>query len=859
MHFSLKNLLLQRAKISEVVTSNDILACCPIIKPITFELDVKRNMNGAKRKEDPAELIVTGTLYEIDLEMSKEDYNVTMAMLQSNFSEKGEFETSAAAAAASSRAGKDSSKLQLPVRSKYSGSRTSLSSISSLKSLRTAMNVPERDPDAKAVEFSFTFRGLTAKIYSGETPLDKLDEVRDPDKALANFRVKVLAVDGRLLVSSAILAKAYLENCTLEDCRDGCTVEDDTRIVRLMEAKQPIGGGQKRLRMIDIDYDRDGEGNQKIEVNIYSFILVGSVSYLLEIANFFVPDTPIEVNWPGDREKADGSREVLADGGFGGSSIEGGEDGEDGQADTKLTVFVKIDEPDIFLVENIDDINSDALMLNTELQFKLWSTGDSMSMMASLSNIRCHTCRFSPAQREETLAQILQPCTLSFTISQNAGHGMRVNTNMSDLCLNVSPHSISIIQRSVQAFIDSMAVKEAAALAVEKAKDTDLSKLWAVKPFKEEEFWFLKPDESEDAFDALNTYSSSGSIVVDEQAIININNLVVRVEAGVGNNTIPLILLESSFNCDVRNWSSSRMSAIGSMNLELAYYNSTLALWEPVIEPVCHVKPSGEVHRTRWDMNITLQSNSESDFGSAFVSPSFDDVDGFLCPENLPPLMVLSLQSREVLEVTLTKTFLGVVSTLAQSFQEVNSVTKRDLPVAPFIIQNRTGKPITLLLENKGFKYYMKDDKPGRISQLDLDHGNDVHLFLFKDRSAESSEYVSPLQEQKEQAEASLRLRVAGEKGTFELPVSKADKRFFPFPFRGDEMGDNHGMVSEIKVDNGCKYITIRTIVQIKNHFDRVINIFTYDGRSEYIKLCSLQPDAHFDVPVQNVYAAPYE
>lgn len=38
------------------------------------------------------------------------------------------------------------------------------------------------------------------------------------------------------------------------------------------------------------------------------------------------------------------------------------------EAINKMSVFVKIEEPDIFLVENLDDINSDALMFNTELQ-----------------------------------------------------------------------------------------------------------------------------------------------------------------------------------------------------------------------------------------------------------------------------------------------------------------------------------------------------------------------------------------------------------------------------------------------------------------------------------------------------------
>ena len=46
--------------------------------------------------------------------------------------------------------------------------------------------------------------------------------------------------------------------------------------------------------------------------------------------------------------------------------------------------------------------------------------------------------------------QILRPFTLAFTVSQNEGHGMRINVNIGDLCLNVSPRSIEIIQNSVQ-------------------------------------------------------------------------------------------------------------------------------------------------------------------------------------------------------------------------------------------------------------------------------------------------------------------------------------------------------------------------------------------------------------------------
>jgi hypothetical protein len=89
--------------------------------------------------------------------------------------------------------------------------------------------------------------------------------------------------------------------------------------------------------------------------------------------------------------------------------------------------------------------------------------------------------------------------------------------------------------------------------------------------------------------------------------------------------------------------------------------------------------------------------------------------------------------------------------------------------------------------------------------------------------------------------------------------VSKADKRFFPFSFRGDESGDHHGMVSEVSVNSGSKRITFRSIVQLKNHFSSAVNLFAFDGVSKFKKLATVQPDDIFNVPVVDVYSPPNE
>ena len=80
--------------LDEAVDCNTVIASCPIIDPITFELEIKRNMMGSKIETDPAELKVTGVLKEISASMSRGDYNVLMAILVENFQEKGDFELS---------------------------------------------------------------------------------------------------------------------------------------------------------------------------------------------------------------------------------------------------------------------------------------------------------------------------------------------------------------------------------------------------------------------------------------------------------------------------------------------------------------------------------------------------------------------------------------------------------------------------------------------------------------------------------------------------------------------------------------------------------------------------------------------
>jgi vacuolar protein sorting-associated protein 13A/C len=62
---------------------------------------------------------------------------------------------------------------------------------------------------------------------------------------------------------------------------------------------------------------------------------------------------------------------------------------------------------------------------------------------------------------------------------------------------------------------------------------------------------------------------------------------VLTIEAGVKDFTRPMILLENTLQGNIQNWSTQLM-AKAETRLQISYYNETLNIWEPLIEPVLH-------------------------------------------------------------------------------------------------------------------------------------------------------------------------------------------------------------------------------------------------------------------------------
>ena len=249
MNICLTEMRVNRSKIATDRHDNSTVGSCEIIKPIDFELEVTRNMNGAMSEADIPEIQVKGTLHEIRVELSKDDYNALIAMVIENFQEKGVMLNKSASMTKKG--------LHLPLENKHNPKYSSQASISSRKSLDAILK--GKSPNAKLAEFDVTFKGMKMRIFKDTTDLTKIQSFRDERKRLAQIAINTLTVTGNYKVSGALKADANLNDVVLEDNRN--IAGNGQRIVKLLESKKV---GDKKDDMIQVKYTKGSVQQNKI-------------------------------------------------------------------------------------------------------------------------------------------------------------------------------------------------------------------------------------------------------------------------------------------------------------------------------------------------------------------------------------------------------------------------------------------------------------------------------------------------------------------------------------------------------------------------------------------------------------------
>lgn len=290
-----------------------------------------------------------------------------------------------------------------------------------------------------------------------------------------------------------------------------------------------------------------------------------------------------------------------------------------------------------------------------------------------------------------------------------------------------------------------------------------------------------------------------------------------------------MLVIETKMNAEIRDW-SSQISIQSSLSLGMAYYNSIMAVWEPLIEPNEREKPNGLTEYQPWELNFSLKIEKP-------VEDSFSDAE---------PKTKIAISSSDTLELSVTKTALDVLQDLGQAFSDAirpEGLNKPDV-VAPYIVENDTGFDITLNLKRGSLNLHSSHlpnpngsandlNKSGVVFDATSTHVDPNQITTCK-ISPGGRAYLQAKQEHKlsiisafdssneaNLKESLLHCLVGDIDKEITLPVHKADRRYFPL-YR-DTKQEPWGIISHVRTEYGSTIITIHGVLKVSVRRDSTL------------------------------------
>ncbi|XP_043267936.1 vacuolar protein sorting-associated protein 13 isoform X2 [Venturia canescens] len=843
MKIELQDLKMSRVLLNEenFVSKNEVL----LLQPVSFTLLMKRNLSTAWFKSIP-DIDMSGKLNTIELLLSQEDYATILRVLEENLGEAME----------------EPNQTQSVVRN------TRKTMIEDTQKSTTKFEVevlkePEEGDDQNqkhihtAIKFEFIMGSFVINLFTGGSKLlsTKSSPLHLPENGLAKFGLTHFAVKGRIFGDGLLATSILLMNCTLDDTRHSrqgslVRIMERTTAIPTMDVTSSEEDTKPIRSMLDMTI-RKGANDMFVDLRVFSFSIIVSVDYLLKIKEFFnvsstnTTQNAVQSAQKGNLEMGSRTKKVAQPA---------------ANASSMLTVNLHVEKPDIILLEDMDDINSNCIVLNTELLLKVRMIGEHQVITGSVKDLSILTGIYNPTKRADWIYQVLRPCSISIAGSTPEGKGLHVDVCCTDVHISVSPGVIEILNKVLQ----KISTKEADEDEIVKSEPTHEG-LWLVTPYEESEYWFLKTEVGVEALeDYLYDNSEDAVLYKPELAIVSAPVILLTLEAGVGNKTLPMLLFHVGFQSNVNDWSTKTMSVECTMSLIMAYYNSRLALWEPLIEPVETIQ-NGERVSSAWELKTKVQFNdlAPDSRGASAISPSCESEPDELI--NQSSRMSIDIVSSDNLEITVTKTCLDVLQQLGKAFSSAMESTDKTTTqkAAPYVLKNETGLGLVLDLESSNFKVIgdrsettgdSAEETPHPYSEVMLESGASVELapkvVKVDTQILDQLKVVSV----KDKGQNKFFVTFKGISSKLEIPVLRADKRFFSLKYR-KEGSEEWGVISDVIVENGSTIVTLRSVLQVHNHFSEPVSVYYMTKRGNEVECVgTVGPDERLNLPLDAVY-----
>ncbi|TSM20261.1 Vacuolar protein sorting-associated protein 13C [Bagarius yarrelli] len=436
----------------------------------------------------------------------------------------------------------------------------------------------------------------------------------------------------------------------------------------------------------------------------------------------------------------------------------------------RKTLHVVLIDPEVVFVANLMKADAPALVASFQCDCSLLS------------------------EEANQVMKVLRPCSVVLDTRSSDSGQLTGSMTVDEVIVKISP----IILNTVLTITAAMTPK--AKEEVVSQKPVDQSKLWAVRDIYSCNYWFLDVEtaaEMTERFQEVQSSSTTQTFNVDVKVV------QVTLESGLGHHTVPLLLAESSFSGCARNW-SSLLSVSADMTLEMNYFNEPLAVWEPLIERVDNSK-------RRWKLGIEIKNNPVWD-----KSPVPGD-DFIVVPE---ACTTINICSKDTMNITLSKCCLNVFHNLTQAFSEgtVSTFDHSLKEKSPFTIRNFLGIPLIIHhgsnLRVTESPTQSKMHEVGTGEFLDLEYS----IIRFSSRIK-----LSMLQRQ-ESCIFNLSIVPTGYSEILNVPVEKPGRRLYNVR----NLQESVSVLLQISASEGNKVITVRSPLQIINHFSVPFAILKY-------------------------------
>uniref|UniRef100_A0A158Q918 VP13A protein n=1 Tax=Elaeophora elaphi TaxID=1147741 RepID=A0A158Q918_9BILA len=774
----------------------EVLSTCQILKPVTFSLLVYRNLSFEWYKTAP-QILVDAHLPIIEMGMTEEDYATILKTLSGNLAEGSELSSVPSASV------NPSARRERNVAERRQESTEKATSENDRS--------PLSESKAKSLVFSFKVDEIAALLYRGSSNLeDSRGEIaRKTTAGFVAVRLKKIKLSGSRAENGELDIAVSLEVFVMDDERS-----EKTKTRRLLD-KKPDNTGKIHKEFVAARYQTTATGDQIIAFSSSAFFLRLCPEFLGALMNFFTVKKTSE-------ELAKEAEKMNIP-----NIIQNKEKTEAIQSRGTITMNCKMHEAEIILVDDaVSPENSQALILSFNMDLKANPDGEKQIMIGGIRNLQVISTYSLESKRDRTPYQVLKRTDIDVQlIMEQKTMSENFVVHIGQLYLKISPAIIRLLSAVSSNFL-SAANEDL--FTERKAVLKKYPNYWEKRKIDKNKHWWFNVVEEEQG-DVEYAVDVAASVSGEQQGTITMESLIVTLEAGVDNRTVPVVLLESSVIVAASQW-STLLAVDADVQFQLSYYNETFCVWEPIVEPV---EVGDNIWRS-WVLKAELRTHSEDELSENGALPL--------------PQRTINLKASELLNITVTKSLILLSYHLMDAFERAAKLISppkgRTFPgSSKYLVFNSTG--ISTKVGNTDTLTISVDGQP-----IDATPCTFVDLNV----AVDPNEKIGLTQSQTTK-KAELRLIFDEIDAERYVNIMRSESRTFELPMKSDG-GNQWKMVVETKVENMRRLIYLHSIVQFVNHLDIPFEIHSMcDGRLDFCGLAETDGEP-LDIALPLLYTA---